>query len=55
LFFQTGFRDDHIDDGTLGGDFGSEVGIEQFCHQEKFEIGVIVDRVSSHFQLEVLA
>lgn len=55
MFFEPAFRDDEVNQGTLGSDFGSEVRVEQFGDQEQLEVDVVVNGVSTHLQNVVLA
>jgi len=55
LFFKTAFCDDEVDNGALGGNFRSEMGVEHFGHQVELKVKVVVNGVGSHFQDVVFA
>ena len=50
LFFKTGLCDDEVDNCALSGNFWSEMGIGQFCHQEQLEFWIIINNFTTKLQ-----
>ena len=50
LVLETALRDDEVDDGTLGCDFGAEVRVGKLGHEVELEFRIVVDDLSTKLQ-----
>lgn len=54
LFFKTTFSDDEVNNCTLGSNFRTEVRVDELSHKEELEAGIIINWVTTNFQLELV-